>query len=148
MLIQKNIPTEKAMLALGQRLADYCQAGEVIYLMGELGAGKTTFVRGLLRGFGYKGFVKSPSYTLIEVYSLETLEVVHVDLYRLSEANEYWDIGLTDYLKKDSILLIEWPEKAEKLLPPPSVCIHFDIQLNNRLVNITSDSPRLKNISI
>ena len=144
MHIQKMISTEKEMLSLGQELSTYCQLSDVIYLSGELGAGKTTFVRGLLYGLGYKGFVKSPSYTLIEVYHLEKLSILHVDLYRLFEAGELWNIGLTDYLQKYSILLIEWPEKAEKLLPFPTIRIRFDIQLNDRIVNITSNSLQLK----
>ena len=140
MHIQKTISTEKEMLALGRELSHYCQLGEIVYLSGELGTGKTTFVRGLLHGLGYTGFVKSPSYTLIEVYQLKALEILHIDLYRLFEEDELWNIGLTDYLKKYSILLIEWPEKAEKLLPSSTMYIHFDIQLNDRIVNITSNS--------
>ena len=138
---QKIIHTEKAMLALGLDLVKVCRPGEIVYLSGELGAGKTTLVRGMLRGLGYQGFVKSPSYTLIEVYSLEeTLEVVHLDLYRFSEVDEYWNIGLTDYLKEDCMLLIEWPEKAEVFLPPPTLRVYFNVKGNRRIVNITKCS--------
>lgn len=147
MYIQKIVSTEKEMLVLGRRLSYYCQLGDVFYLSGELGAGKTTFVRGLLYGLGYKGLVKSPSYTLIEIYYLETLEILHVDLYRLFKESEFWNIGLVDYLQKYSVLLIEWPEKAEKFLPFPTIHIHFNIRLNERIVDITFNST-VKNVII
>lgn len=126
------------MLAFGKQLAAHSQPGDVIYLTGELGAGKTTLVRGFLRGLGYTHFVKSPSYTLIEVYKLKAFDVVHVDLYRLAAPEEYQNIGLNDYLKKDSILLIEWPEKAEKFLPPPTLRVQIEINADKRLVNLSA----------
>lgn len=124
------------MLDLGEALSSYCQSGDVVYLTGGLGAGKTTLIRGFLRELGYNGFVKSPSYTLIEVYKLKAFDVVHVDLYRLTDTEECWNLGLSDYLKKDSILLIESPEKAGKFLPPPIFCIEIDIMDNKRFVNV------------
>ena len=124
------------MLDLGGMLSSYCQSGDVIYLTGELGSGKTTLIRGFLRKLGYKGFVKSPSYTLIEVYKLKAFDVVHTDLYRLIDTEECWNLGLDDYLKKDSILLIESPEKAEKFLPPPIFRIDIDIVAEQRFVNL------------
>ena len=123
------------MLDLGGASASYCKAGDIIYLTGELGAGKTTLIRGFLWELGYKGFVKSPSYTLVEVYKLKAFDVVHVDLYRLIDTEEYWNLGLSDYLKEDSILLIEWPEKAEKFLPPPIFRIYIGIEADKRFVN-------------
>ena len=134
--IQKIILTEKAMLDLGGALASCCQAGNVVYLTGEIGAGKTTLIRGFLRELNYKGFVKSPSYVLIEVYKLKAFDVVHVDLYRLVDMEEYWNLGVSDYLKKDSILLIESPEKAEKFLPSPTFRIYIDIRADKRFVNL------------
>ncbi|QTS83940.1 tRNA (adenosine(37)-N6)-threonylcarbamoyltransferase complex ATPase subunit type 1 TsaE [Coxiella endosymbiont of Amblyomma nuttalli] len=136
--IQRVVPTEKAMLDLGEVLASCCEVGDVIYLTGEIGSGKTTLIRGFLRELGYNGFVKSPSYTLIEIYKLKVFHVVHVDLYRLVDTEEYWNIGLYDYLEKDSIILIEWPERAEGFLPLPTfhVNIDIDIKTNKRFVNL------------
>ncbi|MBT8506769.1 tRNA (adenosine(37)-N6)-threonylcarbamoyltransferase complex ATPase subunit type 1 TsaE [Coxiella-like endosymbiont of Rhipicephalus sanguineus] len=125
------------MLLLGEEIANYYLKGTVIYLSGELGAGKTTLVRGFLRGLGYKGFVKSPSYSLVEIYRLSTLEVVHVDLYRLEEPEDYLNLGLSDYLKNNPILLIEWAEKSGKFLPSPTLWIKIDIQGKKRIVKFS-----------
>ncbi len=125
------------MLLLGKEIANYYPKGAVIYLSGELGSGKTTLVRGFLRGLGYKGFVKSPSYSLVEIYRLSTLEVVHVDLYRLEEPEDYLNLGLSDYLKNNPILLIEWPEKSGKFLPSPTLWIKIDIQGKKRIVKFS-----------
>ena len=126
------------MLSLGEEIANYYSKGAVIYLSGELGAGKTTLARGFLRGLGYTGFVKSPSYTLVEIYRLLVIEIIHVDLYRLAEPEDYLNLGLSDYLKNNSILLIEWPEKSEKFLPSPTVWIKIDIQGKKRIINFTA----------
>lgn len=146
--IQKIISTEKAMLDLGRKLTAYCQVGDVIYLIGELGAGKTTLIRGFLRELGYKSFVKSPSYTLVEVYKLKAFDVVHVDLYRLIDTEEYWNLGLCDYFKKDSIFLIESPEKAEKFLPTPMFRIYINVEANKRFVNLNVMPSRNLNIDL
>jgi tRNA threonylcarbamoyladenosine biosynthesis protein TsaE len=114
------INTADEMQALGMELAKTLHGGDVVFFQGELGAGKTTLIRGILRGWHYTGFVKSPSYSLIELYSVGQWQVVHVDLYRLASPQEIQHIGLSDYLTKDSILLIEWPEKAEEFLPKPT----------------------------
>lgn len=93
----------------------------IVFLMGDLGAGKTTFVRGLLGGFGYGGVVKSPTYTLIESYTIQEMSVLHLDLYRLNDPQELLSIGLNDYLKDPGIICIEWPEKGLGFLPPPDL---------------------------
>ena len=126
------------MLSLGEKIANYYSKGTVIYLSGEIGSGKTTLVRGFLRGLGYTGFVKSPSYTLLEIYRLSTIEIIHLDLYRLVEARDYLNLGLSDYLKDNFILLIEWPEKSEKFLPSPTVWIKIDIKGKKRIVNFSA----------
>lgn len=115
-----QITNTEQMLHLGAVLAKKCSGGSIIYLEGELGAGKTTLVRGFVRALGYLGLVKSPTYTLIESYELDSLHVYHMDLYRLTNPTELQAIGLSDYLTSHSICLIEWPEKAEKLLPKPN----------------------------
>ena len=142
----KVIQTERAMLSLGKKIAHYYSGGSVIYLSGELGTGKTTLVRGFLRGLGYSGFVKSPSYTLVEIYKLSNIEVVHVDLYRLMKPEDYLNLGVDDfYLKNHSVLLIEWPEKliplpTLKLIPLPTLWIKIDIQGKKRVINFKVDS--------
>lgn len=133
----KIILSEKEMLLLGQEIANFYPKGSVLYLSGELGSGKTTLVRGFLRGLGYRGLVKSPTYSLIEIYKLSTVEIVHVDLYRLEEPEEYLNLGLSDYLKNDSILLIEWPEKSEKFLPFRTLWIKINIRDKKRIVKFS-----------
>ncbi|MFU8878085.1 MAG: tRNA (adenosine(37)-N6)-threonylcarbamoyltransferase complex ATPase subunit type 1 TsaE, partial [Wenzhouxiangellaceae bacterium] len=103
---------EAAMLALGARLASRLAGGQVWALSGELGAGKTTLVRGMLRGLGFGGRVKSPSYGLVESYELDALAVHHLDLYRLGEPEELDFIGIEELAGPESILLIEWPERG------------------------------------
>src|SRR3990167_5065255 len=105
----------------GFELAKKIHAPAIIFLEGQLGAGKTTFVRGLMRGFGYTGTVKSPTFTLIEIYSLPDKEILHADLYRLKEASELETMGFRDYFTDNSIVLIEWASQAEKILPNPTL---------------------------
>jgi len=93
----------------------------ILFLSGDLGAGKTTFVRGLLRGFGYTGIVKSPTYTLIESYAIQEISFLHLDLYRLNDPRELLPIGLNDYLKDPGVICIEWPEKGIGFLPHPDL---------------------------
>ena len=92
-------------------------AGAVVYLQGELGAGKTTCVRSLLRAFGAAGPVRSPTYTLVETYALPALTCVHVDLYRLQSLTEVDELGLRDLQGPDLLLLVEWPERGAGALP-------------------------------
>ena len=118
--------TEADMLALGEPLAKRFAGGAVVYLSGELGVGKTTLVRGILRALGFAGRVKSPSYGLIESYELEGLTVHHLDLYRLSHGEEINYLGLEDLLDGPTLLLIEWPEKGHGYLPSATCRIHIE----------------------
>lgn len=116
--------------ALGARVARAVPPVRLIYIRGPLGAGKTTLVRGLLRQLGYAGAVKSPTFTLVEPYSLAAGELYHFDLYRLKQPEELDFIGLRDYLSGNSVCIVEWPERAEGVLPEPDLAIM--IQTNDK----------------
>src|SRR5690606_15122732 len=100
-------------------------AGGRIHLRGDLGAGKTSFARALLRAAGVQGRIKSPSYALLESYNLSSLNCYHFDFYRFSDSREWLDAGFREILQEKAIVLIEWPEQAGSLLPPPDLEIQI-----------------------
>ncbi len=112
-MIVKN---ESELEALGARLTKKYHTGGLILLSGKLGAGKTTLVRGALRSLGVTGAVKSPTYTIVETYDTPQITVQHFDLYRLHDAQELEAMGFRDYLQDNSLIFIEWPERAIELL--------------------------------
>ncbi len=141
MSFTKTISTEEEMLALGAAIARACTPGMTIGLHGDLGAGKTVFCRGFLRALGHEGNVKSPTYTLVEPYELASGFVYHFDLYRLSHPDELSFIGLDDYLTKDSIALIEWPEQGKGVLPALDIVCHISIDGDQRAVRFEGATP-------
>lgn len=108
---------EAATLALGAALAPCMAAGLVVYLDGDLGAGKTTLVRGLLRSLGETGPVKSPTYALVEIHVVSGLDLYHFDFYRINQPEEYFDAGLDEYFDGKGVCLVEWPERAAPYVP-------------------------------
>jgi len=121
-----TLPDEAATLALGAALAAVLEPGLRIYLSGELGAGKTTLVRGLLRALGYAGRVKSPSYSLLETYNVSSLYLYHFDFYRFTGAENWRDAGFADEFGGDGVCLVEWPEHAGAPLPAPDIAIALE----------------------
>jgi tRNA threonylcarbamoyladenosine biosynthesis protein TsaE len=112
--------------ALGRQLASSLPAVHLIYVRGALGAGKTTFVRGIVRGLGYGGPVKSPTFTLIEPYECGDIALCHFDLYRVADPAELEFLGLRDYIGSDNVCVVEWPERAQTFLPPPDIDVMIE----------------------
>jgi len=121
----RELADEAATLDAGRQFAQQLSAGATVYFDGDLGAGKTTFVRGVLQGLGHAGKVKSPTYTLVEPYELAGGAVYHFDLYRFADEYEWEAAGFNEYFNDSSICMVEWPEKAGKLLPTPD----FEVKL-------------------
>ena len=140
------LPREADTLGLGTALAANLLPGTVIWLEGDLGAGKTTLVRGLLRAAGETGPVKSPTYTLVEVHVVSGLNFYHFDFYRFNQAEEYLDAGLDEYFSGDGVCLVEWPDKAAPYLPDADMRIELRVapgtQGDGRTADITATTDR------
>lgn len=121
------IKSELQMQDLAMAFAKNAQSPLVIYLSGELGAGKTTFTRGFLRGLGYNGAVKSPTYTLVESYQFPNMEIFHFDFYRIHDAEELELIGIREYFHNNAICIIEWPEQARGRIAPADIIVNFEV---------------------
>ena len=132
--------------ALGQALARALPGGgmplgAVVYLLGDLGAGKTTCVRSLLRTLGVTGLVRSPTYTLVETYDLAALTCVHVDLYRVQALAEIDELGLRDLVGPHCLLLVEWPDKGAGVLPPADLNLVLSYAADARKAHLSADTP-------
>ena len=123
---------EEQQETIGAALARAIPPSCIIYLEGELGSGKTTLVRGFMRGMGHQGAVKSPTYTLVEPYEFASRHCFHFDLYRVSDPEELEYLGLRDMLERDSVLLVEWPERGEGGLPAADLLIRISYRKEGR----------------
>lgn len=131
---------EAATEALAGRVANACTAKTVVFLNGDLGAGKSSFCRGFIHALGYQGRVKSPTYTLVEPYEVGPWRVFHFDLYRLSDPEELEFIGIRDYFEQDCLCLIEWPDKGADLLASEDLAISIDFESSGRRLQLEAMS--------
>jgi len=134
-----ELPDAAATEQLGAQLAASVTPA-VVYLVGDLGAGKTTLVRGLIHALDYSGKVRSPTYTLVESYACEPVPVFHLDLYRLADAEELEWLGLRDLLAERALLVIEWPERGSGVLPPADLTVYMDYSGSGRVARLQSSS--------
>jgi tRNA threonylcarbamoyladenosine biosynthesis protein TsaE len=130
---------EDATVALGAALGRALDPGMVVYLSGDLGAGKTTLARGVLKGLGYAGRVRSPTFTLVEVYEFSRLYLYHFDFYRFGDPSELDEAGFREYFDPRSVCLVEWPEKAAGL-PPPDLHVTLRIAGPSRQAELEAHS--------
>jgi tRNA threonylcarbamoyladenosine biosynthesis protein TsaE len=138
--ISRFLPAETDTLAFGAALAAGLEPGLVINLSGELGAGKTTLARGILRGLGYDGRVKSPSFTLVEPYELSRLYLYHFDFYRFNDPRELGEAGFREHFNLTSVCLVEWPEKAAGVVPAADISITLQVTGTGRQLEIDADT--------
>jgi tRNA threonylcarbamoyladenosine biosynthesis protein TsaE len=139
-VLKTSLANEEETLELGAALAPCLEPGLTLYLRGELGAGKTTLVRGILRALGHAGPVRSPTYALVEVYDLSRLHLHHFDFYRFHDPREWIDAGFRESFDGHTVTVIEWPEKAGEWLPPADVEIAFEFSADGRDIVISSNS--------
>lgn len=136
------LENEAATVGMGSVLASLVKQGAVIFLHGDLGAGKTTLTRGIVQGLGHTGKVKSPTYTLVEPYELANCSVYHFDLYRLGDPEELEYMGIRDYFTPTAICVIEWPKKGHGFIPTPDLNITMQYQGEQRQISIEAESER------
>ena len=122
---RQEVPDEPASAGLAGLFADVVAPPCVIYLRGDLGAGKTLFTRAYIHALGFRGYVKSPSYGLLETYEVKGQVVLHLDLYRIEDPEELEYLAIRDLFQRTTVLMVEWPERGEPLLPPPDILLEF-----------------------
>ena len=139
-MIKIVAPDEEAMLALGSHLSQLLKGSGAVFIRGQLGAGKTTLCRGLLRAMGHSAAVKSPTFTMVEPYEIGASIVFHFDLYRLSDPGELDYIGIDEYFAGGGLCLVEWPEKAVGCLPQHDLEIFIDVSGEKRNISVEAMS--------
>lgn len=134
--MKRFLVDESETLSFGKELLAQLKPGMLVFLIGELGAGKTTLARGILRAAGHMGVVKSPTYTIVEEYNLNGIALNHFDLYRLGDPEELEWMGIRDYMNENSICLVEWPDRGKGVLPEPDLMISLFKKSGGREVEI------------
>ncbi len=137
---EQRLHDEADTIAFGRSLAARFEGGGRIYINGELGAGKTTLCRGILRHFEYSGAVKSPTFTLVESYELPRQTIYHFDLYRLADPDELEYIGIDDYFSPENLCLVEWPQRAADSLPECDLEVTLTIARRERVISLNPTS--------
>ena len=120
-----DITLEKDTKSISQKISNYLSKGDIVFLYGEMGVGKTTFIKGILKGLGYKGDVSSPTYTLVNEYDSK-YKVIHIDCYREENIDRWLDVGIIDYLNSNNIVIIEWAEYINDILPNNIINININ----------------------
>jgi tRNA threonylcarbamoyladenosine biosynthesis protein TsaE len=141
MHLDLNLPDAAATERLGAALAAGIAPGRVLHLRGDLGSGKTTLARGLLHSLGYTGRIKSPTYAMVEPYSISRLNLYHFDFYRFSDETEWLSSGFREYFSADAACIVEWPERAEGLLRAPDLEIRLEIAGEGRRALLEACTP-------
>lgn len=136
------MPDEQATLRLGAAIAEGARNGLVLHLIGDLGAGKTTLVRGLLGALGHTGRVKSPTYSLVEPYRLSRLHLYHFDFYRFKDRSEWLSSGFQEHFGPDALCVVEWPERAGDAIAPPDLEIRLGYEGTGRGARLDARSPQ------
>lgn len=148
-LVERFLPDEEATLAFGAEWAKSLCAPLVVYLQGDLGVGKTTLVRGLLRALGHTGAVKSPTYAIAESYDTAAFALHHFDLYRFSSPEEWEDAGLDDLFSDSAVCLIEWPQLGGEFTPPADVTLTLERAETGRYCTLAAHTAQgLKSLEI
>ena len=142
MTLEVYVQGDQAMERLGAEIGRALEWRGSIWLSGDLGAGKTTLSRGLIRAAGHSGAVKSPTFTLVEPYELGEVEIYHFDLYRLADPEELEFLGIRDYFSDNSLCLVEWPDKGRGVLPAPDVSIAIRVDAEGRTLQIEGHRAR------
>jgi tRNA threonylcarbamoyladenosine biosynthesis protein TsaE len=140
MPLDLKLPDAAATLRLGEALAAGVAPGRVLFISGDLGAGKTTLVRGLLRGLGYAGRAKSPTYALVEPYTFSSLDLYHFDFFRFKDRSEWLNSGFREHFNPGSVCVVEWPEKAGDLLSAPDLKIKLEFEGDGRRARLEACS--------
>src|ERR671919_509218 len=140
LMLELKLPDAASTLRLGEALVEGAAPGRVLFISGDLGAGKTTLVRGLLRGLGYAGRAKSPTYALVEPYTFSSLHLYRFDFFRFKDRSEWLNSGFREYFNPGSVCVVEWPEKAGDLLSPPDLHIKLYFEGEGRRARLEAVS--------
>ena len=143
----ETVPDEAAVIRLAALFAQQVEAPLVIFLQGDLGAGKTTFARAFVHQLGYVGYVKSPSYGLLESYQVESMNILHLDLYRIEDPEELDFLAIRDLFDEKTVLLVEWPDKGRFHLPEADMRLIFDENREIRTISCCPLSEKGQNLS-